>query len=271
MSYLIKAVGIDLASVSSGLAALEIRAGSWETRVVDAGAIHIQHGHGLAQTQFSQHLVAAQKILLFVQKHRPDIVGIEEYTMQSSSHVSFSIAQIGGMVRLLLWQAGYRTVLLTPSRVSAFVITRYVRNNKMPTGRDLKDATIAWVQKTLNVEYSGTRKNIEDMADATVYALLAGTFFAGLFLQMMPPMTARQMEIFQCLRPRPGSKNSKPGSGWKPTGLFDTPYRFLIRNLLKEAETHSPDWLAAQCSESGTRPVLQDVLFVGEGTPDYEL
>lgn len=263
MPYLIKTVGIDLASVSSGVSALEMRADTWETRVIDAGALHLVNSHAPTHSAFSQHILAAQTIVSFVKRHKPDLVGIEDFTNQEASHTAFSIAHMGGVLRTLLWQEGYRMLLLHPSRVSRLVVPQTA--HRMPgskTGRitsaKLKKAAKDWVTTKLQAEFTGTgktaAKQVEDMVEATCYATIAALFFAQYWLHSVPPLTYRQKQMFYVARP---DLITKKALDFVATGLMDLPHRYLIRNIPKEHEVYTPEWVS-----SGLTPLT----FVGTRT-----
>ena len=253
--YLITAVGIDLAPISSGMSVVQMRAGQWETKVIDAGVLHISSGAG-KQTQFNQQFQAATKAVAFVKKYKPDIVGIEDYTNQFKTHVGFSMGQMGGITRLLLRQEGFRQLLLVPSRLDKMVLPKGKENR--PTKNRRKQYTIDWLKQAMGVEFSGTDKERSDMADASVYALIAASFFSAYWLQTIPTwLNERQREIFIAKRPRPGTMLDQ--KGWRPNGLLDRPYNYLIRNPEKEAETYTPEWQRSQ-------DIVKDVIYVGEGT-----
>jgi len=257
--YLIKTVGIDLAPVSSGLSAFEMRSHSWETRVVDAGVLHISSGAG-KQTQFNQQLHAACKAVEFVKKHKPDLIGIEDYTNQFKTHVGFSMGQMGGIVRLLLWQEGYRMLQLTPSRLDKMVMPKGKDNR--PAKNKKKQFVTDWLNKAIGVEFSGKAKEVSDMSDATVYALIAACFFSAYWLQHIPDwMNERQREILMAKGPPAGSMLDK--KGWQLNGLLDRPYNYLIRNPEREASTYTPEWQKQQ--ENG---YVNDVIYVGAGTAE---
>jgi Holliday junction resolvasome RuvABC endonuclease subunit len=251
--YFIKTVGIDLAPVSIGLATLGYRSGSWEATVLDAGVIHLNRNRSASwnQTEFNAHLSAGHKILEYVKKQKPDLVGVEDYTNQNTSYIGFSMGQMGGIVRTLLWQHGFRQLLIVPARTVKIVLPQYGKNDprkiSQKSGDRWKRHCIEWVEKGLNCQFAGTPKQRSDMADATIYALIASCFFCYYWLGLEPPLSARQREVFYNHPPNPRSKLAK--KGWKPTGLMDLPYSYLIRNPAKEAETYTPEWAKANLEE----------------------
>jgi Holliday junction resolvasome RuvABC endonuclease subunit len=241
MSYLIKSVGIDLAPVSMGIATTATRSGTWIASILDAGVFHMNRNPTARVSQFKQHLYVAKRITEYVKKQKPDIVGIEDYTMQSNTFVGFSMGQLGGMVRLMLWQEGYRCLLITPQKLIQYVVPVHVKRNK---GNEWKKYCVKWVERVFNQELGGNAKERSDMADASIYSLMASCFFAYYWMRVHPPLTAKQREAFFNIPPREYSAMWK--KGWKPAGLMDTPHRYLIRNYDKEPETYTPEWLKGE-------------------------
>ena len=255
MAYLIKTCGIDLAPVSSGVTTLNYKVGTWEATLLDAGVVHLNRTHSTRQHKFGQHLSAAFKILEYVKKQKPDLVGLEDYTNQHTTYVGFSMGELGGLIRLLLWQEGYRQLLITPNRVTKLILPPSSRKTKKLSSTQWKNYCVDWVEKAMKAEFAGKPKERSDMADSAIYGLIAACFFAYYWLQEEPPLTPRQREIFFNKVPSDRSKAMK--EGWFASGLMDTPYQYLVRNPAKEPVTYTPAWLQ-------TSPV--DPIFVGEGT-----
>ena len=52
---------------------------------------------------------------------RPQIVAVEDYTRQRKSSVTIQLAELGGVLRLLLWELGYRVAFVNPSTLKSYV------------------------------------------------------------------------------------------------------------------------------------------------------
>ena len=223
----IKSLGIDLSSVRSGVAKLRLREDSW--RIYLEQAQTLKAGRGVAEQaarQFHVHQEVARQIREIVEEYRPHIVGLEDYTNQPGSHVAFSMGQVGGLVRQTLWECGVRVVLLHPSTVKSWTCIQIrnaddqlvPRTNKAMIKQYVLDYILAPGQ-----ELSGPdTKSIEDMCDASVYALIAAFFFARLFFDKHPKLNSRQYEVLM-----------------RRTGDVE---KFMIRNPDKEGEFYSKTW-----------------------------
>jgi Holliday junction resolvasome RuvABC endonuclease subunit len=249
MAYRIKSVGIDVGSVNCGAFALELNTEGWKLRALDAIAVKVQPENDNI-SKFQRHYYVAEKILEFVKKYKPDIVGIEDYTNQSSSHVAFSIAELNGIIRTLNRTNGYRQVTLKPHYLTTMFAPQGVKidpgvtatGKKKPKSPILKKLALQFVEKLYNTQFQGDAKEQSDMADAAIYGYIAACFFAAHWLGSLPPMTAKQRTIFHSIMPSPSSKAFE---SYRPYGLLDIPNFYLIRNPEKEAEIYTPEWLKA--------------------------
>jgi len=52
---------------------------------------------------------------------KPQIVALEDYTRQRNSASTIQLAELGGVVRLLLHQKGYRCAFINPSTLKSYV------------------------------------------------------------------------------------------------------------------------------------------------------
>lgn len=62
---------------------------------------------------------------------RPQLVAVEDYTRQMDSAVTIQLAELGGVLRLLLWELGYRAAFINPSTLKSY----------LGAGRKKKDVT----------------------------------------------------------------------------------------------------------------------------------
>lgn len=202
-----------------------MRESTWLTEVHDATCIKTPPFQD-DDSRFATHYRTATRMMDFVLKCRPHIVGIEDFTNQSNSHVAFSIAALGTTIRMLMWEAGIPFVNIAPIRLLSFVglSNRKANTKQSKVRRDNKQAIIAYVKENLGAEFEGNAQELTDMADASVYALMAATFFSGYWLNKIPPISSHQLNIFKNNIFEHQEKN----------GLLDKPHKFLARNPNKE-------------------------------------
>jgi Holliday junction resolvasome RuvABC endonuclease subunit len=165
--------GIDLASVHSGICSIEVQSPKswlgdpWEPkswRVVELDWIDVKEDTTAARIQ------AAYAFLHVVEEYKPELVALEDYTHQSKSFDSYNAGELGGMVRLLLWQVHRPVLLVSPMRLKQFLHI----HNKTPIHKDaVKDAVIEHFGYKCE---SSTKKHREDATDAFALAQLARAF-----------------------------------------------------------------------------------------------
>ncbi|HEC65238.1 MAG TPA: hypothetical protein ENI23_08090 [bacterium] len=228
--YLINAVGIDLATVNSGISHIQMRVGEWKPRIIQAEAFCTPVA---MIPKFKGHLFIAKGILKFISDiskngHRPDIIGIEDYTNQKFSHVAFSMGEMGGSVRTLLHQTGVRMINIATSKAKSLVqaTMKFDGDEVVADYKYNKKVIVEWVKKRYKQEFEGAQKEISDMSDASVYSYIAACFFSEHFLQEHVPLLDREKTMF-------ANQNRR--------GLLDKPEAFLIRNVEKEAEFYGTD------------------------------
>jgi len=135
------------------------------------------------------------------------------------SRVAFSMGNIGGMLRMRLWQMGVPVVLLSPGMIPSWVGVPPPLNTAK-----IKAHTRNWVVAnllTVNQEVNGNNKQLEDMCDAAMYAMFASLIFCSYHFKVLPSLSAKQY-----------------GAIIKRVAM---PTQFFIRNPEKEAT-----WVALQ-------------------------
>ena len=129
--------GFDLSSVSSGVTYVR---GEWDGNQVSIEAL--QERAYRIENHFVSHYEGAKLMLgdslVFKQKYGLDLCAIEDYTMQSLSMVSFSIGEIGGLVRGFHFAAGFPLLLNKPVVMRSFAAD----GRKLPKGSAGKRALV---------------------------------------------------------------------------------------------------------------------------------
>jgi hypothetical protein len=178
--------GFDLASVSSGVVYVR---GVWDGNTVSIEAL--QERAYKIENHFVSHYECAKLMLgdslAFKQKYGLDLCAIEDYTMQSLSMVSFSIGEVGGLVRGFHFDAGFPLLLNKPVVMRSFAAD----GRKLPKGAPGKRALVTCAVEDFNYT-SGCRyaKERSDCCDAFLHAcmgVLTLMFLAGVPLDVISP------------------------------------------------------------------------------------
>ncbi len=163
--------GIDLASVHSAVCTIEVpeRTSFWEPtnwEVKELDWIDVKEDTTAARIR------AAYAIGRVMEQYKPDLVAVEDFTHQRKSFDSYNAGELGGMVRLLLWQGQHRYLLVSPMRLKTFLHIY----NKTPIH---KDAVAFAVQAYFGYKSDASRKKRrEDAVDAFALAQLARAFLS---------------------------------------------------------------------------------------------
>ena len=201
--------GFDLASVSSGVTYVR---GEW-----DGTQVHIEALHERAykiENHFVSHYECAKLMLrdtlVFKEKYGLDLCAVEDYTMQTVSQVSFSIGEIGGLVRGFHFDAGIPILLNKPMVMRSFA----ANGRKLPKGASGKRALISLAKEDFghasSCHYSKERSDCCDAWWHSVLGVYTLLFVKGVPLDIISP---KRQEIWR----------NKKG-----TGIFDTlEYRLL--------------------------------------------
>jgi Holliday junction resolvasome RuvABC endonuclease subunit len=201
--YSIHSVGIDLASVRSGLGSISFNEPSWKTDVLDVTSFDahrlLDFKNGEEMPEILRHMALADQLTEWVNKQNPDIVGLEDYTHQPATFVGFSFGQIGGLVRHHLLHAGHRVLLIKPNYLRSFVSFR--KQGKGRTNSVFnKELSKRWVMANLlkpDEEITDVNaKETEDIAEALIYAAIAAIVFSCVWLRKVPPMDQFQRAVF---------------------------------------------------------------------------
>jgi len=247
--FLIRSVGIDLSSVSSGLAALTLREGTWSVGLKALKATRSRGGIK-SPNEFYSHLEVLDAISCFVETHRPHVVGLEHYTNQNRSYVAFSMGNIGGMVRLRLWEMGVHVVLFTPNTLISWAdaYSKPTPTPKDPNKRSrmTRDERKAQTRKYFvdnilapGMEVEGNDKELEDMTEAGIYALMGAMVFARYKFKSMPKLPDNQYDVVVRRAADPG--------------------KFMLRNPAKETSFLDSSRQAISYGTQSLTPALEVV------------
>ena len=163
-------MGLDLAAANSGLCMIESRCpkrGKYNQQVVLEQAF--QH----PMSDFRNRASVANQILILAERYKPDIIVIEDYIRRSfaTNTSSYEHGEMGGMVKKLLYEAGFTIYLVPPTTMRSFV-------NAPPKSpkeyiEEQADARLGYVSTASN------KKKRSDITDAFWHAHIGAlTYFA---------------------------------------------------------------------------------------------
>lgn len=178
--------GFDLASVSSGV--------TYVRGEVDKGKVVIaavQERAYRLENNFVSHYEGAKCMLSdslkFKQQYGLELCAIEDYTLQSLSLVSFSIGEVGGLVRGFHFDAGFPLLLNRPSTMRSFAAD----SRKIPKGPPGKRALVEWVKEdfgyTSSCKYAKQRSDCSDAFLHAAIGVLTLMFLDGVPLDIISP------------------------------------------------------------------------------------
>ena len=178
--------GFDLASVSSGVT--YVRGEVVQSKVVIAA---IQERAYRIENNFVSHYEGAKCMLTdslkFKQQYGLDLCAIEDYTLQSLSMVSFSIGEVGGLVRGFHFDAGFPLLLNRPVIMRSFAAD----SRKIPKGPPGKRALVAWAEEdfgyTSSCKYAKQRSDCSDAFLHAAMGVLTLMFIDGVPLDIISP------------------------------------------------------------------------------------
>jgi hypothetical protein len=172
----VSALGIDLAPVRSGIAFVQMNDTVWTSRLWAS-----QIGRTI-----EEQIAFADMIGVMLKKLDPDIVGLENYTMQAHSHVAFSFGEVGGLVRRVLWEDKRPTFLIPPG-------ARFRTVPLVPKQEFYRTFPSVW--KMSEKDMAGDKKSQEDKIDACAYAVIAAFGYKLLGNQLLT-LGARLQEVY---------------------------------------------------------------------------
>jgi len=172
--------GFDLASVSSGVTYVR---GEWDGSRVFIEAVQ-ERAYRL-ENNFVSHYEGAKCMLgdsvKFRQQYGLDLCAIEDYTLQSLSMVSFSIGEVGGLVRGFHFDVGFPILLNRPVIMRSFAAD----GRKIPKGPPGKRSLVAWAEEDFAyVSSCKYAKQRSDCSDAYWHAAIG--VFTLMFLDGVP-------------------------------------------------------------------------------------
>jgi hypothetical protein len=176
--------GFDLASVSSGV--------TYVRGEVDKGKVVIaavQERAYRLENNFVSHYEGAKCMLedslKFKQQYGLELCAIEDYTLQSLSMVSFSIGEVGGLVRGFHFGAGFSILLNRPVVMRSFAAD----SRKIPKGAPGKRALVAWAEEDFgyvsSCKYVKQRSDCSDAYWHAVMGVLTLMFLDGVPLDVI--------------------------------------------------------------------------------------
>ena len=189
--------GIDLASVHSAICTLEVPTPkSWHDDKWDAGIWSILELDWIdvKEDSTSARIQAAYAFLSVVREYMPELVVIEDYTHQKKSFDSYNVGELGGMLRLLLWQNKYPQLYISPMRLKMFLN----HHGKTPIAKE--DVAFS-VQAYFNYKSDASqKKKREDATDAFALAQLGRIFqshqvYAGNDSAMLASLNEKQQKV----------------------------------------------------------------------------
>jgi hypothetical protein len=171
---------MDLASVSSGVVLVS---GKWDGREVSITPLYEKAY--TVKNDFPSHFYAAQEMLAETmrlhEKYCIDLIAVEDYLMLSSSQVSFSIGEFGGLVRGFHFEDGFPLLLNKPPVMRSFAADGRKIRPKAAGKRDLVD----WAKEDFGfASQQRLAKQRSDCADAFWHAVLG--VYTLLFIQGVP-------------------------------------------------------------------------------------
>lgn len=183
--------GIDLASVHSAICTLRVPDAAalfdplaWEMKELDW--IDVQEDTTQARIR------AAYAFSGVVKTWCPTLVSVEDFTRQHTSFDSYNAGELGGMLRMLLWQMHQPFLLVSPMRLKMFLH----HHNKTPIHKD--DVAFS-VQAYFGYKSdASTKKHREDATDAFALAQLARAFLS--YDQCSSWANAKQKKTLDALR-----------------------------------------------------------------------
>ena len=178
--------GFDLASVSSGVVYVNV---SWDGREVVITPLY-ERAYRVENT-FPGHYDCAHTMLEesldIRQRFGLDLVAIEDYTLQSMSHVSFSIGEMGGLVRGFHFLEGLPILLNRPAVMRSFAAD----GRKIPPKMAGKRKLVEWAEEDFGfVSKQRLVKMRSDCCDAWWHAVIGVytlMFMNGVPLNVLSP------------------------------------------------------------------------------------
>jgi len=147
------ALGIDPGTAICGYGVVELQ-GS-HLRAIDYGAVETS-----AQLAAAERLkYIYREINLLINKHKPDVIGVEQLFFNKNVRTAMSVGQARGVILLAAAQNNIEIVEYTPLQVKQSVVGY---------GKATKEQMIYMTQKLLNLS---ARPHPDDVADALAIAI----------------------------------------------------------------------------------------------------
>lgn len=141
-------MGADLSLTSTGIVILN------ENKEVCCTNRLLQNLRGPRRLEYLRNEI--KRIALF---YKPKLICIEDYAMGIRAGQSFSIGELGGVIKLMLYESGFEPILVSPTRLKKFITGK---------GNSEKDMMMMSILKQFGFESASN-----DEADAYGLARLA--------------------------------------------------------------------------------------------------
>jgi len=104
-------LGLDLSLTGTGIVVLDAAG-----KVIKSSTIKTQF-KGMMRLTYIRNQIAG-----VIDLYQPKTICIEGYSMGSRAGQAFSIGELGGVIKAFLYEVGYTTYLIPPSRLKKFIV-----------------------------------------------------------------------------------------------------------------------------------------------------
>lgn len=143
-------LGIDPSLSSSGYCVIR-KGGS-----ISAGTIPVKKAKGNERLGYIR-----DKFKQIILKHKIDIIFIEGYSFGSQGRSFLSLAELGGVIRLLFYEMNIPYYQIYPLAVKKFITG---------VGNAEKEELVKVIKKDFNISFTGNKRSILDKTDAFAIA-----------------------------------------------------------------------------------------------------
>lgn len=166
---LVRVVGLDLASKHTGMISMTAAWSNVDNELLIAYHQIIETAFHLSEDSTNGRIDVSTDIVSNILSYSPELVCMEDYTRQSTSYDSYSVAELSGMVRYKLFVGSLPTVFVAPIRLKAFLNNQHYKKTPL-----MKREVATAVSQTFSWA-SGKKdpKEREDCTDAFVLAMMA--------------------------------------------------------------------------------------------------
>jgi crossover junction endodeoxyribonuclease RuvC len=147
-------IGLDLSLTQTGYCILQ------DDEIIDKGVIKINRIKGMERLALIK-----KEIMLFIMRYELDVVVLEGYSMGSRFGKAFSIGELGGIIKLMLFNKEIKTILVPPTTLKKFVTGK---------GNAPKDMMMMKALSKYNIEFTNNNE-----CDAYCLAKLGEAYLNG--------------------------------------------------------------------------------------------